>query len=457
MADLEGLYGTSPSPPGFGSLVTFFSPPGSVQDQQRQLVRNRRNISWYKQHSDFWAWYKYFTDNSNQEAVQEMDRIYLAYLQNKNRAEGRRAYKAYLRHLGEIYKSCADSDDPNCVSSSTTRPKPDPPKPAPLKTCDPMKDPQCLYMALVQGKSPYLPLVLPAPPPAPAKAPAPLYVRAAVPVKDPQSGYHYYSPSVAPLLTKEQRAELLRICSSDDVECLQYHLRAAYGHHPAAGYPPSYAHLGCDPKKDPACKPKLVQKAPSGLYLQYPNCDPLRDPYCAYAASLVAPRAPNPPAPAGPGSCNPLYEENCNPLTATRFSSPPEAYGGGENREEAAAIRAAPVSDPADPYAMFREAHANRVTDPYAGYRSAPPASDPYALLRQYMSRAQDGDPYAPQVPEAPESNPNDPFSAFREAAAAMQRRGGGAPPPRTPPAPLRPPPLRGAYPGGAPPPRAPR
>jgi len=84
---------------------------------------------------------------------------------------------------------------------------------------------------------------------------------------------------------QEQRAELLRICSADDVECLQYHLRAAYGHHSSAG--PSYAHLGCDPKKDPTCKPKLVQKAPSGLYLQYPNCDPLRDPYCAYAASLV--------------------------------------------------------------------------------------------------------------------------------------------------------------------------
>lgn len=35
----------------------------------RRLVRNRRNISWYKQHSDFWSWYKYFTDNGNTEAV----------------------------------------------------------------------------------------------------------------------------------------------------------------------------------------------------------------------------------------------------------------------------------------------------------------------------------------------------------------------------------------------------
>lgn len=88
-------------------------------------------------------------------------------------------------------------------------------------------------------------------------------------------------------MLQEQKAELLRICSSDDVDCLQYHLKAAYGYTPAAGPLPSYAHLGCDPKKDPNCKPKLVQKAPSGLYLQYPNCDPIRDPLCAYAASLV--------------------------------------------------------------------------------------------------------------------------------------------------------------------------
>ncbi|XP_067434567.1 actinodin1 [Thunnus thynnus] len=407
----------------------------AVAASHRRLIRNRRNISWYKQHSDFWGWYKYFTDNGNQEAVQEMDRIYLAYLQNKNRAEGRRSYKAYLRHLGEIYKSCADSDDPNCVSSYTSRPKPkpEPPKLAPVKTCDPTKDPYCLYAALVQGKSPYLPLVLPVatPAPAPAKAPAPLYVRSAAPAKDPKSGYYYYAPSAAPFLSKEQKAELLRICSAEDVECLQYHLRAAYGYVPSAGSLPSYAHLGCDPKKDPNCKPKLVQKAPSGLYLQYPNCDP-RDPFCAYAASLVAPRAPNPPAPAGPGSCNPLFEDNCNPLTATRFATPPEAYKN-EEKEEAAAIRAAPsdAEQYNDPYAMFRDAYANanRVTDPYAMYRQAsapasPPANDPYAMLRQYMSQAQVNDPYAPRMEAAPESNPNDPFSAIREAAAAMQRRG---------------------------------
>ncbi|XP_026219643.1 actinodin1 [Anabas testudineus] len=396
---------------------------------QRKLIRNRRNISWYKQHSDFWGWYKFFTDNGNQEAVQEMDRIYLAYLQNKNRAEGRRSYKAYLSHLGDIYKSCADSDDPNCVASYTNRPKPEAPKAAPIKTCDPTKDAYCLYAALVQGKSPYLPLVLPAatPAPAPAKAPAPLYVRSSAPAKEAQSGYHYFSPSVVPFLSKEQKSELLRICSSDDVACLQYHLRAAYGYSPSAGPLPSYAHLGCDPKKDPSCKAKLVQKAPSGLYLQYPNCDP-RDPFCAYAASLAATRAPNPPAPAGPGSCNPIFEEGCNPLTATKFATPPEAYKN-EEMDGAAAIRAPPPAAEQynDPYAMFRDAYANananRVTDPYAMYRQAsapasPPAKDLHAILRQYMAQAQGNDPYAPHTEATPESNPNDPFSA------AMNRRG---------------------------------
>lgn len=266
------------------------------------------------------------------------------------------------------------------------------------------------------------------------------------------------------LISQEQKAELLRICSSEDTECLQYHLRAAYGYAPSAGPLPSYAHLGCDPKKDPNCKATLVQKAPSGLYLQYPNCDPLRDPRCAYAASLVvcfilkftlkdsnscifnyhdlwcsfwdvflqAPRAPNPPAPAGPGSCNPLFEEGCNPLTATRFASAPEAYKG-EEKDEAAALRVAPhaAEQNIDPYAMFRDAYANanRVTDPYAMYRQAsapasPPVSDPYALLRRFMAQAQVNDPYSPRMEAAPESNPNDPFSAIHEAAAAMHRRG---------------------------------
>ncbi|XP_061523022.1 actinodin1 [Phycodurus eques] len=395
---------------------------------RRRLSRSRRNISWYKQHSDFWNWYKYFTDNGNQEAVQELDRIYLAYLQNKNRAEGRRSYKAYLRHLGDIYKTCADSDDPNCVASHTGRPKPEPPKPAPLKTCDPTKDASCLYAALVAGKSPYLPLVLPAAAP-PVKALAPLFARSAAPAKAPQSGY-YYAPSSVSFLSKEQKAELLRICAAEDVECLQYHLRAAYGYSPSAGTPPAYAHLGCDPQTDPACKPQLVQKAPSGLYLKYPNCDPLSDPYCAYAASQVV--TPNPPSPAGPGSCNPLFEDGCNPLTATKYATPPEAYKQGESEEAASIPAPPPAADHySDPYGMYRDANANadRVTDLYAMYRQVsapvpPPANDPYAMLRRFMAHAQGSDPYAPRTEATPESNSNDPFSAMRGATVTTHRHG---------------------------------
>ena len=95
----------------------------------------------------------------------------------------------------------------------------------------------------------------------------------------------HFLPRPRPL-PQEQKAELLRICSPEDVERLQYHLKAAFGYKPAAGPLPSYAHLGCDPKKDPGCQPQLVQKAPSGVYLKYPNCDPLRDPRCAYEAAL---------------------------------------------------------------------------------------------------------------------------------------------------------------------------
>lgn len=48
-------------------------------DSPRRLVRNRRNISWYKQHSDFWNWYKYFTDSGNQEGVSTAAREHKLY------------------------------------------------------------------------------------------------------------------------------------------------------------------------------------------------------------------------------------------------------------------------------------------------------------------------------------------------------------------------------------------
>ncbi|XP_048031269.1 actinodin1 [Megalobrama amblycephala] len=348
-----------------------------VEASPKRLIRNRRNISWYKQHSDFWSWYKYFTDNGNQEGVADLDRVYLAYLQNKNRAEARRSYKMYLQHLGDIYKSCAESDDPNCVASYTNRPKPkaEPPAPAPIKSCDPYKDPYCMYS---KGYSyyPYLapaPAAVKAPAPAPVKAPA--YLHTPV-VKDPRSGYYYHSPLVQPFLSAEQRAELLRICDAEDVECLQYHLRAAYGYKPAAALAPSYAHLGCDPKKDPHCVPHLVQKAPSGLYLRYPHCDPRVDPYCAYAAALASSQNLEAPPSGLERPCNPLYDDNCNPLTATRFGSLASGDLKDEPASEAGAMRA-PPSPRHDPYAMYRDASAGADLRRHLPTQLQPPRHQP--------------------------------------------------------------------------------
>ncbi|CAB1349870.1 unnamed protein product [Coregonus sp. 'balchen'] len=306
----------------------------------RRLVRNRRNISWYKQHSDFWSWYKYFTDNGNTEAVQELDRVYLAYLQNKNRAEGRRSYKAYLGHLGDIYKACADSEDPNCVASATNRPKPEPktppkPIPVPVKACDPYRDPYCLYAAMAHAKS------QPPPAPAPVKAPAPLY-------------------------------------APEDVECLQFHLRAAFGYKPSAGPLPSYAHLGCDPK-DPGCKPQLFATAPEEF-----NDEHKDEP----AAMRAAPPAP---------------EQRSDPFTMYR-----DAYANTNGNRQASA-----PSDPAsDPYAMYRQASV-----------TSAPASDPYAMYRQAIANAQANDPNTMYKQANANANTNDPFAMFREAAASMHRR----------------------------------
>ncbi|XP_023656447.1 uncharacterized protein [Paramormyrops kingsleyae] len=255
----------------------------------RKLSRSRRNISWYNQHSDFWGWYKYFTDTGNQEGVQELDRVYLAYLKNKNRAEGRRSYNLYLRHLGDIYKSCAETNDPNCVASYIGRPvgKAEAPRSPSVKACDPYRDPYC---GVSQPR-------VPAPVWVPPKAVAPSF---------------FYAPALSPLLSTEQQAELLRICDSKDVECLQYHLRAAYGYQAALGPAPSYAYLGCDPQKDPGCGSRPIPKAPSGLYQRYTACDPRYDPYCLNTAAQSMQAPP----------CNPLHDNNCNPLTGARLAGP---------------------------------------------------------------------------------------------------------------------------------------
>uniref|UniRef100_A0A4W4H642 Actinodin1 n=1 Tax=Electrophorus electricus TaxID=8005 RepID=A0A4W4H642_ELEEL len=360
-----------------GTVVSPFS-------QQKKLNRNRRNISWYKQHSDFWNWYKYFTDNGNQQGVAELDRVYLAYLQNKNRAEAQRSYKLYLQHIGDIYKSCAESDDPNCVASYTSRsnPKAESSQPAPVKSCDPFRDPYCLH---AQGYSPY-PYTAPVgvkaaaavPAPAPVKTPA--YIRTPA-VKDPLSGYYYYSPMVQPFLSNEQKAELLRICDAEDVECLQYHLRAAYGYKPAPGPAPSYTHLGCDPKSDPNCVAQLMQKTPSSLYLRYPNCDPHVDPYCSYAASLAAAQNLESPSSLAPRGtlCNPLFDENCNPLMATRFSSlvPPSDEPKDEPAPAAEDMQL-PASPRFDPMAMYQDSTAS------SAMRRRPPTKEGYDCFIGY-------------------------------------------------------------------------
>jgi len=35
----------------------------------KKLVRNRRNVAYYRSQPDFWGWYKYFMETNNQEGV----------------------------------------------------------------------------------------------------------------------------------------------------------------------------------------------------------------------------------------------------------------------------------------------------------------------------------------------------------------------------------------------------
>lgn len=286
----------------------------------------------------------------------------MAYLQNKHRSEEGPTFNHYLSHLSEIYKTCANSDDPECIAESTSKPKaavvmPAPFKSAPVRMCNPYLDPYCLFPLLPKAA----PEPEPAPAPAPIKVPAPILTpMLPMPLKSP-TGFYYYAPVLESFLTPEQRTELLRICSPEDVECLQYHLRAAYGYRPAAGPAPSYAALKCDPK-DPYCMPTLVHKAPTGFYhLLYPSCDPAVDPLCVtnVAAPLAAGETPK------EQTCNPLFDAGCNPLTATKVSGltkPVLEYPASD----APAPPAAPLScDPRfDPYCILAAAAALRKPAP---------------------------------------------------------------------------------------------
>uniref|UniRef100_A0A3P9IVG2 Actinodin2 n=1 Tax=Oryzias latipes TaxID=8090 RepID=A0A3P9IVG2_ORYLA len=336
-----------------------------VQHQQdeaadlKQPVRSRRNVAvvavpQFQRVPDFWGWYKYFMDTHNQEGVEDLDRLYMAYLQNKHRSEEGPTFNHYLNHLSQIYKACADSDDPECIAESTSKPKaavvmPAPIRSAAVKMCNPYLDPYCLYSLSAKAA---------APEPAPAKVPAPILSPVLpLPLKSP-TGYYYYAPVLEPFLSAEQRAELLRICHPEDVECLQYHLRAAYGYRPALGPAPSYAALKCDPK-DPYCMPALVQKAPTGFYhLLHPACDPAVDPLCVNnvgPAPLAAGEAPK------EQQCNPLFDGGCNPLTATRLSSLTKPVLQYAPQDEPAPPAAPLTCDPRyNPYCILAAAAALR-------------------------------------------------------------------------------------------------
>ncbi|XP_061695443.1 actinodin2 [Syngnathoides biaculeatus] len=332
-----------------------------------KLVRNRRNapvmaVPQFQRLPDFWDWYKYFMDSQNQEGVEDLDRLYLAYLQNKHRSEEGPTFNHYLKHLSEIYKACAESDDPECIAESTSKPRAAVVMPAPIKSaavrmCNPYIDPYCLFPLTSKGAAPQL-----EPAPAPAKVPAPI-LTPMVPMPQKRPTGFYFAPVLEPFLSHEQKAELLRICNHDDVECLQYHLRAAYGYRPAAGPAPSYSALKCDPN-DPYCKPTMGQKSASGYYhLLYPSCDPATDPLCVG----------NGAAPAGPGSdpapqeqqCNPLFDAGCNPLTATKLSGLTKSVMEYAPKGQHAHV-AAPLScDPRyDPYCILAAAASLRKPQP---------------------------------------------------------------------------------------------
>ncbi|XP_076829544.1 actinodin2 [Brachyhypopomus gauderio] len=240
----------------------------------QKLGRDRRSVAYYQQQPDFWDWYKYFMATHNQEGIENLDRMYMIYQQSNHKVEEGRSYNHYLNHLSEIYRACATSDDPECIAEFTSKPTARVAIPAPLR------------QASVKAASP-----------APILSPLlPLPLRAPL-------GY-YYAPMMESFLSAEQSAELLRICNPSDVECLQYHLRAAYGYKPALSPAPSYSHLGCDPAKDPYCRPLLVARAPSGLYHPYP-----------VPAAQVAGEASR------ERFCNPLFDKGCNPLSATKLGA----------------------------------------------------------------------------------------------------------------------------------------
>lgn len=218
--------------------------------------------------------------------------------------------------------------------------------PAALKQvmmCNPYLDPYC-----IPAPGPQVQLEEPSTPP--VKSPAPILTPLlSMPSKAP-FGY-YNAPVLEPFLSAEQRSELLRICNPSDVECLQYHLRAAYGYKPALGPAPSYAHLSCDPSIDPYCRPSLVIKGPSGLYHLYPSCNPASDPLCIASVAPAAQTAKTEEAPKEQ-HCNPLFDHGCNPLTAAKLARLTKPVLEYTSQDESAPLNLA--CDPRyDPYCLM--------------------------------------------------------------------------------------------------------
>ncbi len=155
----------------------------------------------------------------------------------------------------------------------------------------------------------------------------------------------------------------MRICNPSDTECLQYHLRAAYGYRPSLGPLPSYAHLGCDPSKDPYCQPKLVARSPSGLYHLYPTCNPATDPPLRHECSCTC--SPNrwERRSTQRAVLQPLFEEGCNPLTAAKLAGLNKPVLEYAPRDEPAPLNLA--CDPRyDPYCLMGGAAALRKPPP---------------------------------------------------------------------------------------------
>lgn len=333
-----------------GSVAEFADEKPASSLAPKKLTRNKRNaVAYYSRLPEFWAWYKYYMDTHNQEGVsniiqyinqlivllkdccqaqitptlknnsplffqvESLDQLYLIYLQHKHRVEGDNSYKHYLTHLSEVYKACSKSDEPDCIPEYTSKPTvkvvmPAAMKQATVNVCNPYLDPYCIFSV-----GPHTASEVPPPAPVSVKSPSPILFPS--PIKTP-SGYNYYAPTSEPFLSNEQRAELLRICSPSDTECLQYHLRASYGYRPALTPVPSYAYLGCDPSKDPYCRPTLIARTPSGLQHIYPHCNPAVDPLCV---SNIAPAALSAVEGNKEQYCNPLFDKGCNPLTANRL------------------------------------------------------------------------------------------------------------------------------------------